>query len=104
MARDLGPGTVRRIAALFPAERRAEVADLLVSRCGEDPFSSDRMAEIERIRFAVLRISGGSIDRLRAAIALARIDWRDALVGAGFGDDTRAHLRWLAEDESIGEA
>lgn len=103
MARDLSPGTVRRIAALFPEEKRAEVADLLVSRCGDDPFSGDRMAEIERIRFAVLKISGGSIDRLRAAIELARTDWRDALVGAGFGDDTRAHLRWLVEDGSIRE-
>jgi hypothetical protein len=52
---------------------------------------------IERVRFAVLKIGGGSLDRLWTAVKLAQSDWRDVVVVAGFGDDVPAHLRWLAD-------
>ena len=101
MSEALSLGTIRRIAALFPAAQRAEVGNVLVVECGRTlPFAEALGAGgIERVRFAVLRISGGSIDHLWAAVELAKKDWRDAIVGAGFGDDVRAHLSWLADAE-----
>ena len=35
-----------------------------------------------------------TLERLREAIHVAQEDWRDVLVAAGFGTDTRAHERW----------
>ncbi len=95
----LSPGTVRRIAALFPEAERDGVAALLTTECGDNlPFVDASGAEgIERIRYAVLKIGNGSLDRLLLALGLARRDWRDALVGAGFAEDVRAHLHWLPE-------
>ena len=101
MGEALSPGTTRCIAALFPAAQRAEVAGLLAAKCGRTLPFADTLgaAGIERVRFAALKISGGSLDRLWAAVELAQQDWRDALVGAGFADDPRAHLAWLSEAE-----
>ena len=97
MTAALSPGTVRRIKAVFPKAQRAEVARILTADCGTDlPFASDLGASVvERVRFAVLKLSGGSLEVLRAAVELARQDWRDALVEAGFGDSVHAHLAWL---------
>ncbi len=99
MAEALSPGVVERIAALFPAGQRAEVGDLLASACSSNLPSAETLepAGVERVRFAVLEISGGSLDRLRAAVAQARFDWRGTLVGAAFGDDPRAHPGWSAD-------
>jgi hypothetical protein len=99
LATTLSPGTLRRIAALFPGRQRAEAAQLLAEECGDNLPLADTLgaAGIERIRFAVLKISQGSLDRLWEAVELAQHDWRDALVGAGFGDDITAHLRWLVD-------
>jgi hypothetical protein len=99
LAISLTPGTLRRIAALFPELQRAEAAQLLAEECGDNLPFSDTLGTggIERIRFAVLKISDGSLDRLRQTIDLAQSDWRDVLVGAGFAHDVTAHLRWLAD-------
>lgn len=35
------------------------------------------------------------MDKLRGAVKLAREDWRDLLMSAGFGDDIHAHLEWV---------
>jgi hypothetical protein len=99
MAADVSPGTIRRIAALFPEPQRSEVTQLLVSLCGDNlPFAETLgPAGLERVRFGILKISGGSLDRLWSAVELAQSDWRDVLVGAGFDKDERSHLRWLAD-------
>jgi hypothetical protein len=49
---------------------------------------------LERIRFSVLELSGGNIDKLKRAITLAQKDWRDILVAAGFANDPLAHKTW----------
>ena len=50
---------------------------------------------MERIRFSVLKLIEGKIDKLISAIELAQIDWRDLLMAAGFGYDTDAHNKWI---------
>lgn len=97
---ELSPETQRRLDALFAPEQRQEATRLLTGQCGNNiPFCERHDArQMERIRFAVLKLSGGDIEKLRRAIQQAQADWRDALVAAGFGHDVLAHTRWLAAD------
>ena len=71
------------------------VSALLIQECGDNlalpPRSS---AGIERIRFAVLKLSAGDLNELQRAIDLAQADWRDVLVAAGFADDVTVHHSW----------
>jgi hypothetical protein len=98
-APELTPGTIQRIATLFPDAQQSKVVRRLVAECGHDlPFAATLGSSgVERVQFAVLKISGSSLDRLRTAIARARSDRRDSLVDAGFAGDSTAHLRWLAD-------
>src|SRR5215471_4131598 len=92
----LSAKTEEHVAALFPAESTDEVDDLLLYQCGNNlPFceNSDEF-QLERIRFAALKLSRGDIQKLRDAIKLAQTDWRDLLVSAGFAHDVNAHKRW----------
>ena len=94
---ELSERTISRINALFPVEQRKEVEDLLKIECGDNiPFcdNSDQYG-MERIRFAVLKLSAGKMDKLVQAIELAQIDWRDLFMSAGFGMDVNAHNKWV---------
>ena len=51
---------------------------------------------MERIWLATLKLSDGSITAFENAVLLAQIDWRDVLLGAGFGNDLDAHIKWAA--------
>lgn len=89
--------TRRRLETLFRAPDREEATQLLVEGCGNNlPLSghSDEF-QLERVRFAALKLSGGVLSRLREAVRLAQTDARDLLVAAGFGDDVRAHEDWF---------
>jgi hypothetical protein len=93
---ELSERTIDKVNSLFPSDQRKEVEDLLRIECGENiPFceNNDKYA-MERIRFAVLKLSEGHIDKLVQAIELAQIDWRDLLMAAGFGEDVEAHNKW----------
>ena len=48
-----------------------------------------------RLQLAAIRLSGGSLLRLDDAIKLANDDFRDLLMGSGFGEDTNAHANWI---------
>lgn len=93
----LSERTLALVARVFPQPgRQATAVDALESRCGRGiPFCSEATPEsLERIRFAVLKLSGGDLRELEAAIELANIDWRDLLMNADFGRDVHAHQRW----------
>src|SRR6476646_6412161 len=96
MAIALSQGTTQRIEELFAYPDREAVANLLVEECGSNlAFSESSTPEdLERIRFAVLKLSDRVVTKLLEAIRLAQIDWRDLLVAAGFADDVRAHSFW----------
>jgi hypothetical protein len=93
----LSPETQRRLDILFRQEERAEVARLLAEQCGNNlPFLENLDEQgLERFQFAALKLSGGDLSRLRNVIDLAKSDWRDLLMAAGFGEDTRAHVYWM---------
>jgi hypothetical protein len=92
----ISPRTASLVSALFAPKDVAAANRMLEVDCGNElPFLQDWTPEsLERIRFAVLRISRGDLVRLRDAVMKARTDWRDVLVEAGFGNDPNAHTKW----------
>ncbi|MEM6286249.1 MAG: hypothetical protein AAF845_03745 [Bacteroidota bacterium] len=108
MARPLSPllpSTRQRLDALF-AGADAEAAErLLTHECGYNlPLVGDwAPEEIARLRLSALKVSGGDLDRLREAVALAKVDWRDLLMWAGFGHDASAHERWMPRGDTKAE-
>ena len=44
--------------------------------------------------FAVLKLATEGDTGLDTAIELAKTDWRDLLMSAGFGEDINAHEKW----------
>lgn len=49
---------------------------------------------LNRCEIAALKISDGSLNKLKWAVDLYHVDFRDLLMSAGFGHDTGAHTRW----------
>jgi hypothetical protein len=96
MSVPLSDATIAHVARLFAEQDRAHVERQLESGCAENlPLVHDPTPEgLERLRFAVLKLSGGRMDRLEEALLLAQVDWRDLLVTAGFGNDVDAHRKW----------
>lgn len=81
------------VAAMFaPADIQAASSRLADMIC-DGSFPSPDVAE--RVCAAALKTSGGSLGRLEDMLELARKDWRDLLMAAGFGDDLAAHEVWL---------
>ena len=94
---DLSPATRQHVAALFAPAEIPEAEALLARECADNlPLLGDPITPqgLERLRFAALRLSGGRLGRLREAIQVAKSDWRDLLMGAGFAHDVHAHRRW----------
>jgi hypothetical protein len=94
--------TQRRLDALFAGPARQTAAELLITSCGTNlPFCEALDSRgLERIRFATLKLSHGDLAELRRAVEIAQIDWRDVLVAAGFGHDTRAHEFWFPDGDA----
>ena len=89
----LGEATEARLVRVFSGDDLIRARELLESDCA-DNIAGWQMAGLDRLRIAMIKISGGSIPRLVDAIVLAQTDFRDVLVSAGFGDDPRAHESW----------
>jgi hypothetical protein len=92
----LSPKTLDHLRIIIQEEGQAEAIRLLVEECGNNlPFCENSTPQsLERIRFAALKLSKGNLLGLHKAVELAKLDWRDLLVAAGFGDDIKAHERW----------
>ena len=97
----MGPRIDLALDVLFTSAERDEAARLLKEDCSAAtvPGASGNESEIERIRLAALKCSGGSLEKLYAAIALAQTDYRDLLMAAGFGWDVAAHQEWDPEED-----
>ncbi len=88
--------TNKRVRALFPAEQQEIVIDILLRECGDNlPLVDPSYGQLaERIRFSVIKLSRGELAELNKWVDLAKIDWRDVLVAAGFGGGIEGHLEW----------
>ena len=89
----LTPETERRVELLFPPGDREAVRMILLKECSTNIPGWDS-AGLERLHFAVLKRSDGDLVELRRAVDLAKLDYRDALMWAGFGEPY-VHSRWL---------
>jgi len=89
--------TRRRLDALFVGPAREAAAELLITQCGDNLplWVNPDEKGLERIRFAALKLSGGSLAELQRAVQIAQVDWRDVLVAAGFAYDVRVHETWF---------
>ena len=97
---NLSSGTELRISLLFRGDEREQVRQIISSQCGNNlPFLQKlNEFQLERFRFAVLKLSEGDINKLHSAVKLAKEDWRDLLVAAGFADDIHAHNEWMPDE------
>ncbi len=91
----LGEEVEKRIELLFAPEERERARVMLVEECGEN-IPGWKIANLERLRFAVLKISDGKIHQLCAAVDTSKLYFRDVLMWAGFGD-VESFRGWLPE-------
>jgi hypothetical protein len=98
----LSQPTEERIALLFVPADQELVRTILRDECGNNLplYQNSGEQEVERIRFAVLKISAGSMDKLQKAVRAAKTDWRDVLLWAGFANDPTAHKSWVPRSAS----
>ncbi len=94
----LSPKTWKLVTRIFPGDPES-AARILLEECGQNlPFCRGKDEyELERVRFAALKISEGDLARLRKAVEIAKRDWRDELMWAGFGESLSVHTEWAAE-------
>ncbi len=93
---DLSPRVLKLVEALFREEEIAIAKDLLLIECSDNlPFCEDRTPDgMDQIRISALKCSGGSVSDLQKAIDLAKTDWRDLIMAAGFGYKPNDYLKW----------
>jgi hypothetical protein len=80
----LTPAVVAEISRLFPTHQHPIVADLLDRSCGRTlPLLREATAQrLEFVRLAALKFSNGDVSKLRDAIELAHVDWRDLVMAS----------------------
>ena len=95
----LSPRTRQLVEKLFNPRQVAEAVQWLEDECGNNlPSCKDHDEyQMERIRFAALKLSQGNINKLLRAIDEARLDWRDLFMATDFGYDVNAHEKWAKE-------
>lgn len=93
----LSAETEKRVVLMFPPSEHGQVRALLLEQCGNNlpGLEGADSATLDRFRFAALKVSGGNLAKLHRAVQLARTDWRDLLMAAGFGESLTAHESWL---------
>ena len=92
----LSSRTRQLVEKIFGPKRVDEAVQWLEDECGNNiPFCDDHDEyQMERIRFAAIKLSNGNIQKLLEAIDEARIDWRYLFMAADFGYDVNAHEEW----------
>ena len=95
---DIDSRLERKIDQLFEAADRDEALRILRGESGIRiaPLMERHERDMTRIRAALLKISNGSLERLRKYV---KYDWRDLLVWSGFGAGT-AWEDWLNDSSS----
>ena len=88
--------TWESIRQLFPLEHHATAARLPEAECGNNlPFLEEADANtLERVQLADLERSDGTLEGLRQAVELAKVDWRDLLMAAHDSDAPDRKAWW----------
>ena len=78
----------------FPTGQSAVVIDILAATALPFLDTPERERDRQRVQLAALKYANGDLERVREAVDLARIDWRDLLMATGLGGENwRAVLR-----------
>jgi hypothetical protein len=96
MTPPLSPRTRQLVEIFFKSNELPEAEQWLEQSCGNNlPFCEGLDEyQMERMRFAAIKLSKGNLPKLLEAIDEAGVDWRDLLLAAGFGHDVHAHELW----------
>ena len=94
---ELSAKTQQLVNQLFLDEDRQLVVGLLVNQCGNNLplLEKSNSIDLERYRFAVLKLCAGNFGKLEQQVQLAKSDWREMLVVAGFANDIEEHQKWF---------
>lgn len=76
----------RRVRAAWPLAEDQEAARALLLTYG----AARGEQEIERVRLAIVKLSGGALDELAAMTAAAKADYRDVLMWAEYPEESGA--------------
>jgi hypothetical protein len=71
--------SIGKLARLFPDPVQQTEVERILDGVGED-----------RVKLAILKLSGGDIEALRQAAAAAALDWRDVVAWAEYPEQMRA--------------
>jgi hypothetical protein len=92
----LSDRTENVLKAIIKESLRARVRKTLVTEVGKGiPFcEKETSAGMDRIRFAVIKLTAEDVKNFDNAVKEAKTDWRDLLMEAGFGYSIEEHNRW----------
>ncbi len=81
----------------MPEESQSEIERLLLAEVSENiPWhEKSTPEEMERIRFAIIKLTLANEQNLATAVDQAKRDWRDLLMMADFADDVDEHINWF---------
>ncbi len=87
------------IRKFYNSKYQEAVNELLTHECSDNlPFAKNWNSEqMERIRFAVMKLSNGEYSGLVESVQLAKVDWRDVLIASGFASSSEEHKSWAEE-------
>jgi hypothetical protein len=91
----------RKVKQWFPADEQAEAVRLLETECARNlPFCDAWDAkDLEGVRLAVVKLSGGRMAELRRQVEEAKLDWRDVLAYAQAPEAVKRGL-FVAEEDA----
>ena len=85
------------LESCIPVDARDEITAMLIAEVSENiPWNAGSTSEdMERIRFAIIKLTLENRKNLTVAIDQAQRDWRNLLMMADFADDIHEHLNWF---------
>src|SRR6056297_940851 len=93
----LSEKTSQAAAVLFSEPVRTRIMTRLLEEVSENiPWHENSNPErLERIRFSILKLIAEDAAKEDNAFRLAKKDWRDLLMEAGFGHSASEHAKWF---------
>jgi hypothetical protein len=93
--------TSLRIDAMFQEDDRHLVREMIVESINwrMPGWRHSTLLDIERIRFAVLKLADGDVNKLGEVIELAKLDFRDVLLAANF-PTPHSHQKWMPKPKA----
>ena len=80
----------------FPNEDQEKVMDIL------DLYGKEsHVRELERVQIAILKLSDGDLENLRAYVEIAKSDFRDVLASAEYPEEMSKQVWKMSDKEEV---